>query len=226
MNLKLIVDNTIPLKPEETRELDAMIRERQKNVQITYKNVERVYEIITGGLITENNPVYNAIVNRKKISYPLKSAQEIIWDHYFSESEEYSSNEFDDVYQAMAFGLGDVCAHRLKERGAVKETTRIKGEINEYIYGGIKSVYHNPNDLIVEYDFFKEWHEEEPTELKAKALTFFMDMLWIHAYTIKEKENLLNLKKELNLRCSMIKNSQLRASIIKTNTDLIREIQE
>ena len=131
MNLKLIVDNTIPLKPEETRELDAMIRERQKNVQITYKNVERVYEIITGGLITENNPVYNAIVNRKKISYPLKSAQEIIWDHYFSESEEYSSNEFDDVYQAMAFGLGDVCAHRLKERGAVKETTRIKGEIRK-----------------------------------------------------------------------------------------------
>ena len=223
MALKLIVDNTIPLKPQETRELDSMIREAQKNVQITYKNVERTYELIAGDCLEENNPIYQAIINRKKVSYPIKSAQKIILDHYFSESKEYSSSEFDDVYVAMTFGLGDICAQRLKERGIVKDIAFIKGEINQYIHDGIKNVYSNPNDLIFEYEEFEEWHNQEPTELKAKTLTFFMDMLWVHAYYIKEKEQLVDLKEKLKHRCSMIRNPELRASIIQNNIDIIKE---
>ncbi len=223
MTLKLIIDNTVPLKPEETRELDAMIQEAQNNVQITYKNVEKTYEIVSKNLVTENHPIYEAIMKREKVSSPIKSAQRIIFEHYLSESKEYFPNEFDDIYVAMAFGLGDVCAQRLKERGIVENIARIKGEINQYVHDGIKSVYSNPNDLLFEYDAFKEWHDEEPTELKSKTLTFFMDMLWVHAYMIKEKEQLLEIKEKLKFRCSMIKSPELRTSIIQNNLDIIKE---
>ena len=222
MALQLIVDNTIPLKPEETRELDSMIREAQKNVQITYKNVERTYEIVSKNLVNESHPIYQAIVMRDKVPGPIKNAQKIIFEHYLSESKEYSPNEFDDIYVAMAFGLGDVCAQRLKQRGNIGNVAGIKGEINDYMYSGIKSVYSNPNDLLFEYDFFKEWHDQEATELKSKTLTFFMDMLWVHAYYIKEKEQLLDVREKLKHRCSMIKNPELRASIIQNNIDLIK----
>jgi hypothetical protein len=217
------VDNTIPLKPEETRELDSMIKECQRNVQITYKNVERTYELIAGDCLEENNPDYQAIIKRQKTDYLIKNSQRILFEHNIPKLKEYSPNEFDDVYVAMAFGLGDICAHRLKEGGIVKNITRIKGETTEYVHCGIKNLYHNPNDLIFEYDQFKEWHEEEPTELKAKTLTFFMDMLWVHSYSIKGKEQLLDLKKKLKHRCSMIKDSKLRTSIIQNNIDLIKE---
>ena len=226
MKLKLIVDNTVPLKPEETRELDSIIQEAQRNVQITYKNVERTYELVAEDCLTENNPDYQAIIKRQKTSYPLKSAQEMMLDHYISESKEYPSSEFDDVYVAMAFGLGDICSQRLKEREIVENIALIKGEITEYIGGGIKNLYHNPNDLIFEYDQFKEWHEEEPTELKAKALSFFMDMLWVYSHTIKKEEHLIDIKEKLNVRCAMIRDPQLRASIIQNNVDIIRASYE
>ena len=226
MALQLVVDNTVPLKPEETSELDAMIQEAKNNAQITHKNVEKIYDLITSGLLKENGQDYQAIIKRQKTSYPLKSAQEMMLDHYFSESKEYPSSEFDDVYVAMAFGLGDICAQRLRERGIVENIALIKGEITEYICGGIKNLYHNPNDLIFEYDQFKEWHEEEPTELKAKALSFFMDMLWVYSHTIKKEEHLIDIKEKLNVRCAMIRDPQLRASIIQNNVDIIRASYE
>jgi hypothetical protein len=226
MALQLVVDNTVPLKPEETSELDAMIQEAKNNAQITHKNVEKIYDLITSGLLKENGQDYQAIIKRQKTSYPLKNAQEMMLDHYIPELKEYPSSEFDNVYTAMAFGLGDICAQRLRERGIVENIALIKGEITEYIHGGIKNIYHNPNDLIFEYDQFKEWHEEEPTELKAKTLSFFMDMLWVYSHTIKKEEHLIDIKKKLNTRCSMIKDPKLRTSIIKNNVDIIRASYE
>ncbi|MBT6774495.1 hypothetical protein HOA91_03930, partial [Candidatus Woesearchaeota archaeon] len=46
------------------------------------------------------------------------------------------------------------------------------------------------------------------------------------SHTIKKEEHLIDIKEKLNVRCAMIRDPQLRASIIQNNVDIIRASYE
>jgi hypothetical protein len=124
------------------------------------------------------------------IEFSVQTVNDLIRDYYIREDVDGSDSgegtilrgEFEDVYQAIAFGLSELYVPRMNEFGV--KSMLPPERVALLMYETIKEHFPNPNDFVVEYDGLREWHETSEDPILANSFSLWFDMFMEYCHTL------------------------------------------
>ncbi|PIZ52061.1 hypothetical protein COY27_01760 [Candidatus Woesearchaeota archaeon CG_4_10_14_0_2_um_filter_33_13] len=138
--------------------------------------VDVLYNAIRDGSAIKGSKLEKTILQTKQTLFDPLDEEEIISDFYVSDSKEFTKNEFPMTYAAIAFELARYHKFRVGENlGAV--ITLAEPAVTQIISDYLPQMYSDPNDFLLEYKTFKNWHETSSEPLQRNAFTFWMDAM-------------------------------------------------
>lgn len=186
--------------------LDQQIAEYQAKLDQAKANIEICYDFVKAGRYELSPEWKEAILQHPRTKQEILGAEELIQEFYLTEDEEeFSPDEFQTVRWAIVMGLSSYLRKRTIELALQKSKA---GELDQIIpllspeetarvfENTLIACYPNPNDFIVEYKQFREWHYHGDA-LERNTFSFWTDLLNQHSRVGGLLEYLQQKKEEL-----------------------------
>ncbi|MFA6461698.1 MAG: hypothetical protein WCV90_05485 [Candidatus Woesearchaeota archaeon] len=188
--------------------LDQEISNYRDKLDQAKSNIDVCYGFIKSKRYELSPTWKEEITHYPRTEQKVLEIEEIIQDFYMrEEGEEFASEEFQLARWAIVMGLStylrartiELVIHKAKRGEIDKMVSLISEEETARLFDNtLQSCYPDPNDFVVEYKQFREWHYKGD-ELERNSFSFWTDLLNHHSRIGAYLEVLQRRKEDLEI---------------------------